>query len=197
LRRANLDDTAVFLLLLQRTQEQNAKRRRPRAVVICMGENEMYTTKKTHVYALVGRILLSAIFIISAVAKIMEWNGTAQMMAAKGIPAAPVALAIATFIELVGGMAIVFGVFSRVSALVMLLYLIPVTLVMHDFWSVGPAQMNIQLVNFLKNLAIMGGLAMVSAFGPGRYCIGTEKFLYDHEYAPSTRPESPVAPGRT
>jgi putative oxidoreductase len=156
----------------------------------------MYTTKKTHVYALIGRILLSAIFIISAVAKVMEWNGTAQMMAAKGIPLAAVALAIATFIELAGGLAILFGVFSRVSALVMLLYLIPVTLIMHDFWSVGPAQMNIQLVNFLKNLAIMGGLAMVSGFGPGRYSLGTEKFLYDHEYAPSTRPETPVAPGR-
>ncbi|HEY9789958.1 MAG TPA: DoxX family protein [Candidatus Obscuribacterales bacterium] len=152
----------------------------------------MHATRKTNIYALIGRILMSIIFIVSGCAKIMEWNGTLQMMAAKGIPAAPVVLAIATVIELAGGIAILFGIYSRMSALIMLLYLIPVTLTMHDFWAVIPAQMNIQLVNFLKNLAIMGGLAMLAGYGPGRYSVGSEKYLYDAEYKAPARGEAPV-----
>jgi putative oxidoreductase len=152
----------------------------------------MSATRKTDTYALIGRILLSAIFIISAGAKLSEWNATVTMMANKGIPVAPLALAIATFIELAGGIAILLGVFSRISALVMFLYLIPVTLIMHNFWSVGALQTNIQLVNFLKNLSIMGGLSLLTGYGPGRYSLGTEKYLYDDEYTPATRTETPV-----
>jgi putative oxidoreductase len=150
----------------------------------------MYATRKSDIYALVGRILLSIIFIVSATAKIMEWNGTMHMMTAKGIPLPALALTAATVIEMIGGLAILLGVFSRVSALVVLLYLIPVTLIMHDFWSVGPAQMNIQLVNFLKNLAIMGGLSLLSGYGPGRFCLGTEKYLYDSDYVAPARTEA-------
>ena len=152
----------------------------------------MYATRRMDIYALIGRILMSIIFIVSGCAKIMEWSGTLQMMAAKGIPAAPLVLAIATVIELAGGIAILFGIYSRVSALIMLLYLIPVTLTMHDFWTVIPAQMNIQLVNFLKNLAIMGGLAILSGYGPGRYSVGSEKYLYETEYRAPARGEAPV-----
>lgn len=144
----------------------------------------MHATRHTDRMALLGRILMSTIFIISACAKIMEWSTTVRMMHMVGIPAAPVMLAIAVIIELVGGLAILFGVYARVSALIMLLYLIPVTLIMHSFWSVGALQMSIQLVNFLKNLAIMGGLSFLAGYGPGRYSIGNEKYLYDEDYLP-------------
>jgi uncharacterized membrane protein YphA (DoxX/SURF4 family) len=63
---------------------------------------------------------------------------------------------------------------------------------MHDFWAVTPAQMNIQLVNFLKNLAIMGGLSLISGYGPGRYSVGSEKYLYETEYKAPTRGETKV-----
>jgi putative oxidoreductase len=114
----------------------------------------------------------------------MEWNTTVHMLKIIGIPAAPLALGIATVIELLGGLALLLGLYTRVSAAIMFLYLIPVTLIMHNFWSVGPLQMSIQLVNFLKNLAIMGGLAVLAGYGPGRYSIGNERFLYDEEYVP-------------
>lgn len=144
----------------------------------------MYATRRTDSMALLGRILMSIIFIISACAKMVEWNTTVHMMHMVGIPAPRFFLAIAIIIELAGGLGVLFGVFTRWCALVMLLYLIPVTLVMHSFWSVGPLQMSIQLVNFLKNLAIMGGLALLAGYGPGRYSIGSEKYLYDEEYVP-------------
>ncbi len=142
----------------------------------------MLTTRKTDGAALAGRILLSIIFIVSACAKIMEWNGTVHMMAAKGLPFPAVLLGISTAIELIGGLAMLLGLYSRLSATIVFLYLIPVTLIMHNFWSVPASQMNIQLVNFLKNLAIMGGLLFLSGFGPGRFALGREKYLYDEEY---------------
>lgn len=156
----------------------------------------MYSTDKTDIYALIGRVLLSVIFIISASAKIVEWNGTVQMMAAKGLPLPSLLLAVATFVELAGGIGMLLGIFSRVSALALFVYLIPVTLIMHNFWSVSATQMNMQLVNFLKNLAIMGGLSMLAGYGPGRYSIGTEKHLYDDEYVARRRGDVGVASKR-
>ena len=154
----------------------------------------MYVTSKTDTYALIGRILLSIIFIISACAKMFEWNSTVQMLQMVGIPAAPVMLSIATAIELIGGLAVLLGIFSRVAGLILFLYLIPVTLIMHNFWSVGSIQMSIQLVNFLKNLSIMGGLALLAGYGPGRFSVGSEKHLYE-ERLPKPRGEA-VSSGR-
>jgi putative oxidoreductase len=115
---------------------------------------------------ILGRVLLSAIFILSGLGKLPHFNGVAGMMASKGIPLASVALAITLFIEIGGGLLVLTGYKAQYAALVMALWLIPVTLVFHHFWGIPAEQQQDQMVHFLKNVAIMGGLLVLAYASP-------------------------------
>ncbi len=119
------------------------------------------------VVSLVGRILLAAIFVISGYNKLMGPAGTQKHMADAGLPAVQVLYVLTVMIELGGGLLLVLGYRARVVAAIMFLFLIPVTLTFHTKFA-EPMQM----VNFLKNLGIMGGLLMVVAYGAGAISIG-------------------------
>lgn len=121
--------------------------------------------------ALVGRILIAAIFIVSGIAKLTDTSGTAAHMTAAGIPNPEILAVIAGLAELVGGLAIAFGFLGRLAALGLILFMIPTTLVFHGFWMFEGAEMKAQLVNFMKNLAILGGLFLLYAQGPGLYSV--------------------------
>lgn len=114
-----------------------------------------------------GRVLLSVIFLLSGLMKVMNWSATAQEMETHGLPVVSLLLALATLVEIVAGLALLLGFLTRLSALVLFLYLIPVTLVMHNFWVATPAAQQNQMFHFLKNLAIMGGLLEFCAVGAG------------------------------
>ncbi len=115
--------------------------------------------------SLLGRILLSAIFLVSGISKISDWNGTAGMMSAHGMSAVPFFLTVAILVEIVGGLALLTGWHTRLAALMLFLYLIPTTLIFHNFWAVQGAAQQMQTIHFLKNLAIMGGLLEFVAVG--------------------------------
>src|SRR5437762_13972160 len=84
---------------------------------------------------LAGRILLSTIFILSGLTKFTDWQGTAAYMAAHGLPLIPLLLPLAAIVEIAGGLAILLGSKSRFAALVLFFYLIPTTLIFHNFWA--------------------------------------------------------------
>jgi putative oxidoreductase len=113
-----------------------------------------------------GRVLLSAIFILSGLGKLPHFHDIAAMMAGKGIPLASVALVITLLIEIGGGLLILTGYKAKYAALVIALWLIPVTLVFHHFWGIPAGQQQEQMVNFLKNVAIMGGLLILAYASP-------------------------------
>ena len=117
--------------------------------------------------SLVGRLLLSAIFILSGVTKFLSWEDTAGYMASQGIPNVNLLLPIAGAAEIAGGLSLALGWWARAGALGLFLFLIPATIVFHDFWTLPAAEQQNQMQHFLKNLAIMGGLATVFAFGAG------------------------------
>lgn len=121
--------------------------------------------------ALIGRICISGIFFVSGFAKLVALSGTVEQMAAAGIPQARTFAVIAAAAEILGAAAIMFGLLTRVGALGLIIYLIPTTLVFHAFWNYTGGAQQMQLVNFLKNLAIGGGLAMLVAYGAGRYSL--------------------------
>jgi len=79
-----------------------------------------------------------------------------------------VLLIIAILIELGGGLLLAVGYKARWAALAIFLFLIPATLVFHAFWAVEPEQVTMQLIQFQKNLAILGGMLYVVFNGPGR-----------------------------
>ena len=121
--------------------------------------------------ALVGRMLIAAIFVISGVAKLADLAQTAGYMTSAGIPAAHGLAIIAGLGEILGGLMLLFGFLTRIGALGLALFLIPTTLLFHQFWALTGQEAQMQLVNFLKNVAIMGGLYGYVAFGGGRYSI--------------------------
>lgn len=121
--------------------------------------------------ALLGRILISAIFLHAGIAKLSDPHGAMAYMAKLGIPHADTLVYVAGLVEILGGAAILFGFLTRLGALGLFLYLIPTTYLFHGFWHMTGAEAQMQMTNFLKNVAIMGGLLMLFSRGPGRYSI--------------------------
>jgi putative oxidoreductase len=108
-----------------------------------------------------GRLLLSLIFILSALGKLADLGGTAAFMRAAGIPAVWLFLPGAIVLELGGGLAILTGYGMRLGVVALIVFLIPATLIFHPFWQVSGMERTGQIINFMKNLAIMGGLLIV------------------------------------
>jgi putative oxidoreductase len=106
----------------------------------------------------VARFLMAFIFVVTGIGKISNFSETESMLAAQGIPLAAAVTVIVTVIELGGGLMLLFSPWPGWAALVLCFYLIPVTLTMHNFWAAPPEQHQMQEIQFLKNLAIMGGL---------------------------------------
>jgi putative oxidoreductase len=120
--------------------------------------------------ALVGRILLAVIFILSGFSKITGYDGTAAYMATK-LPMVGVLLPLTILVELGGGILLAVGYKARWAALALAGFSILAALVFHNFWAVEAAQKMGQQINFMKNIAIAGGMLVVFAFGAGRYSV--------------------------
>ena len=116
---------------------------------------------------LAGRILLAQLFIMSGWGKVTGFAGTVGYMAAKGMPLAEFFAVGAIVFELGGGIALLLGWQARWAALALLVFTLPATLIFHNFWAVDAAQAQGQMIHFMKNLCIMGGMLYVMAFGAG------------------------------
>jgi putative oxidoreductase len=115
--------------------------------------------------ALLGRIMLAFIFVMAGIQKISGPAATMQYMAGAGLPHSlvPELFVLSVIVELLGGLMLVFGWHAELAALIMFLWLIPVTLAFHV--ATG------QTIEWMKNLAIMGGLLMIAVYGPGGYSL--------------------------
>ena len=122
--------------------------------------------------ALVGRILLAVMFVISGFGKITGFSGTEAYMASKGLPMAGILLPLVILIELGGGLALIAGFKARWVALALAGFTLLAGIIFHNFWAVTDAAQHMnQQIHFMKNLSITGGMLMVFAFGPGRYSV--------------------------
>jgi putative oxidoreductase len=118
-----------------------------------------------------ARILIVAIFLYTGITKLTHFDGTSHMIADKGIPLAAVATAIAILIELGGAIAIIIGWQTKLAAVIQFVYLIFITFTYHNFWAAPPQLHDVQLINFLKNVGIMGGLLFLATHGAGASAI--------------------------
>ncbi len=130
--------------------------------------------KNRDVAVLVARILLAMLFIVSGYGKIGGFEETVGYIASQGMPFPPLMAAGAIVVELGAGLMLLVGYKARWAAMAIFLFMIPTTLIFHNFWSAPPDQAMMQQIGFLKNVSIMGGLLMVWAFGPGRLALGGE-----------------------
>jgi len=99
-------------------------------------------------------------------------QATIDYAAAAGVPLAHVAVPLAGIIALVGGLSIALGFHARLGAIALLVFLVPVTLFMHRFWGLSdPQQAQMQQINFMKNLALMGAALFFVYAGSGAYSL--------------------------
>lgn len=119
----------------------------------------------------IGRCMIALIFLLSGFGKITNFAATAAGMAGKGLPMAEVLLVITIAIEFGGALMIILGWKARLAAAALFLWMIPVTLLYHNFWAMPPEQQMVQQVMFLKNLAMMGAMLYIVAFGSGRFSV--------------------------
>jgi putative oxidoreductase len=120
-------------------------------------------------YPLIGRILVSVIFLISGINKIFNFGGTQQYMEMNGMPLTAIFLIAAIIIEVLGAIAIILGYKAKWAALILVIFMIPTTLIFHS--NFGDPMQQIQ---FLKNLAMIGGLIYVALYGSGPFSIEYE-----------------------
>ena len=118
----------------------------------------MHTSNKTFA---MGRVLLGALFFISAINKILGFSFVSGWMASAGLPMPDLLLVLTIAIEMIGGLMLITGWHARYAAVGLAIFLVPVTLVFHAFWSADAATFNDQLTAFLKNAAIFGGMLLV------------------------------------
>ena len=127
---------------------------------------------------LIGRLLISNLFIVSGFKKLIGFAGTAGFMAAMmpslGYGMIKLLLVLTIAVELGGGLMVLIGWQARSAAAAIFLWMIPVTYIIHAYWGLPPEQMQMQFINFHKNLAIMGGMLYIIAYGPGAYSFGKD-----------------------
>jgi putative oxidoreductase len=122
-----------------------------------------------------ARVLVCAIFVQGAFGKIFGWSGQADYMASHGMRFIPPLLAAALVIEVLGVLALLTGIQARAAAFIMFVYLGIVSVMLHNFWTLSGMSAGAGQTAFLKNVGIMGGLLMISAYGPGRWALGKQK----------------------
>ena len=122
------------------------------------------------ILAPIGRILFSLIFILSSLNHFKA--STAQYAASHGVPVPQVLVPLSGVLALLGGLSVLLGYKPRIGAWLLILFLIPVTLLMHNFWAVADPQMRqMQMINFMKNLSMLGGAFYIAYAGGGPFSV--------------------------
>lgn len=118
-------------------------------------------------FAPLARVSVAVIFMVSAMNKVVDPASSLAYMQANAVPAAPFFLYGAVFLEFFGGLGLILGWYTRVAALGLVVFLIPTTLIFHDFWTMEGLTAQTQQIMFLKNLAILGSALFFMTVGPG------------------------------
>ncbi len=121
-----------------------------------------------------GRILYASIFLISAPGHFTA--RTISYAAAKGVPFAPLAVPVSGIIAFLGALSILLGYKARLGAWLIIIFLVPVTIMIHNFWAIAdPVQAQVQQINFMKNLSMLGAALMITHMGSGPLSLDSRK----------------------
>jgi len=121
-----------------------------------------------------GRVLLALIFIMSGYGNITGWPGVVGAVEAKGLPIPMLFGAGAILAELGGGLLVALGFKARLGALMLIIFTVVTTIVFHNFWAYEGPDRQMQIINFMKNLSMTGGLLLILGYGAGPLSIDGE-----------------------
>ena len=118
----------------------------------------------------IGRLLLAALFLLSGAGKLFDPSGTTQFIASAHVPVPLLAYAAAVVAEVFGGLFLVIGYRTRAAAALLAVYTLLAAILFHANW----ADVN-NMIHFMKNVAIIGGLLQVIAFGAGALSVDNRR----------------------
>ncbi|MFG1268136.1 DoxX family protein [Xanthobacter sp. DSM 14520] len=126
---------------------------------------------------LAGRLLMASLFLPAGIGKIGNVAGFAASLAAKGVPMPTLMTYLTIAVEVGGGLLLILGFIPRIVAVVLAGFVVIATATSHIFWLIpDPAAAAGQQIQFFKNAAIIGGLLVYFAAGPGRFALGRKEW---------------------
>jgi len=123
------------------------------------------------IVALVGRVVMSWIFLSSGFTKLNDVAAFSTTLAKRGVPVPSLMGWLGAIVEFGGGVLILLGIRLRYAAILMILFVIVATLISHRYWEYPVDQLVAQRTNFWKNVTIIGGFLFMYLAGAGRYSV--------------------------
>lgn len=124
---------------------------------------------------LIGRLLIALMFLPAGWGKLTGFAGSVAYTASGGIPMPEVATAVALIVEIVGSLALIFGLGTRWAALVLAFFTLVASFFYHNYWAVPAEQVMVMQLMFFKNMAIVGGLLILAASGAGAWSLDAKR----------------------
>lgn len=115
-------------------------------------------------FHLIGRILFGGFFIYNGVNHFMNMDSMKGYAASKGVTAAGIAVPATGALLVLGGLSVVLGLWPRVGLAMLIVFLVPTAIMMHDFWAVPEDQKQGEMTNFAKDIALAAAAMMLLAF---------------------------------
>ena len=141
---------------------------------IAISKNAEATNFGQGAVVVLGRLLFAVIFLMAGANHFNKQ--TIGYAASQGVPLASIAVPLSGVLAIVGGLSILLGYRAKLGAWLIVLFLIPVTLMMHKFWTVSdPMMAQIQMVMFMKNVSMLGGALLISHFGAGPFSLDARR----------------------
>jgi putative oxidoreductase len=126
----------------------------------------------------VGRLLIGLLFAMGGLSKLAAYGPTTAVIGAAGLPAAPLAFAVAVAIELGGGLLLIAGFQARLVAMVLVLFCLATAVSFHSNF----ADQN-QMFHFFKNIMMAGGLLQIAGFGAGAISVDNRRSKLGEPFA--------------
>lgn len=145
-----------------------------------MKTHQEYAPAKKILWAVpIGRFLYSLLFIMSGLNHFS--SGSISYAESAGVPIPGILVPVTGIMILVGGLTVLLGLHARAGASLLILFLVPVTLIMHDFWNITDPQMaQMQMSHFMKNVSLLGGAILMTFYGAGPYSIDHHRAKKHH-----------------
>ncbi len=125
--------------------------------------------------SLIGRLLLASLFLPAGIGKITGFAGTVGYISSVGLPFPELAAVLALTVEIVGGVALVVGFGTRPAALALAVFTLVASFFFHNYWAAPADQHLVQQLLFFKNVAVVGGLLTLAAWGAGAWSVDARR----------------------
>ena len=135
------------------------------------------STSLSNLLVLIGRLTLAALFLPAGLSKITGFSGTVGYIESVGLPLATAGAVIAIVVEIVGGAALIAGLYTRTAAIALAVFTVLANVFFHAYWAMPAEQAFMQQLLFYKNIAVAGGLLILAAHGAGQWSMDQKRAI--------------------